>query len=440
VPETVRTDAPAGPCDLGAADLAAVVAARELHPVEIVEAHVAAIDAAPHLNAVITTCADAALDRARGRLDGPLAGVPLLVKDILDTAGVRTTYGSALFRDHVPDATAVAVKRAEEAGAIVIGKANLHEFAWGTTSQNPHYGTVQNPARPGRIAGGSSGGNAAALAARLCALGLGTDTGGSARGPSACCATVGYKPPLGTVPTDGCFPLAPSFDTVAPMARSVADTVLLYTVMARRDPVRAEARGLTIGVLTRPPTVSSAGPALSQTAAQRGRLVAEAERFEALGATIVEVVLPEPEGDLIPAILAEAATTHRELYPAQRDQYGADTQEKLDRAGSVTAAAAEESRGAIRAWRSRASTEPAVDLILCPVLGGEVPGVDAFEQDVRGVLLAYTRPFNLLDWPAIAIGDLQLAGREETRLLRAALAWEQAYGPPAIEDEPSRDA
>jgi len=437
VPETVGPRATGG---FGAADIAAAVAARDLDPVEVVEAHLAAIEAAPQLNAVITTCADAALDRARGHLDGPLAGVPLLVKDILDTAGVRTTYGSALFSDHVPVSTAAGVERAEEAGAIVIGKANLHEFAWGTTSQNPHYGAVQNPARPGRIAGGSSGGNAAALAAGLCALGLGTDTGGSARGPSACCNTVGYKPPLGTVPTAGCFPLAPSFDTVAPMARSVADTVLLYTAVARRAPVRAEARGLTIGVLTRPPRLSPAVPAIEQTAALRGRLLIAAERFEALGATVVEVVLPEPEGDLVPAVLAEAAISHREHYPAQRDRYGADTQAKLDLAGSVTAAAAEEARAAIRTWRERARTEPAVDLVLGPVLGGEVPSIDAHEQDVRDVLLAYTRPFNFLDWPAIAIGDLQLAGRDETRLLGAALAWEQAYGPPATEDEPSPDA
>ena len=162
--------------DLSVSALTAAVAARELDPVEVVECHLAAIDGAADLNAVISICPESALDRARAGVDGPLAGAPLLVKDIFDTAGVRTTYGSSIFRTNVPDRSAAAVVRAELAGAIVIGKANLHEFAWGTTSQNPHYGAVGNPATPGRIAGGSSGGNAAALAARLSSLGLGTDT------------------------------------------------------------------------------------------------------------------------------------------------------------------------------------------------------------------------------------------------------------------------
>ena len=143
-------------------------------------------------------------------------GPRLAVKDLFDTAGVRTTYGSAVFRDHVPSATAEAVARLERAGWVSAGKANLHEFAWGITSENPHYGTVPNPVAPGRIAGGSSGGCAAALAAGLADAALGTDSGGSIRIPSACCGTTGFKPTFGLVPREppAMRPGATGFGTV----------------------------------------------------------------------------------------------------------------------------------------------------------------------------------------------------------------------------------
>ena len=150
------------------------------------------------------------------------SGTRLAVKDLFDTAGVRTTYGSAIFAEHVPAATAPAVARLEAAGYRTVGKANLHEFAWGITSENEHYGWVPNPIAPGRIAGGSSGGNAAALAAGLADAALGTDSGGSVRIPAACCGIVGFKPTHGLVSLEGCFPLAPSYDHAGPMARDVA--------------------------------------------------------------------------------------------------------------------------------------------------------------------------------------------------------------------------
>ena len=158
-------------------------------------------------------------------------GIRLAVKDLFDTAGVRTTYGSAIFREHVPAVTATAVALLEAAGYVTVGKANLHEFAWGITSENEHYGWVPNPRWPGRIAGGSSGGNAAALAAGADAA-LGTDSGGSVRIPAACCGVVGFKPTHGLVPIDGCFPLAPSYDTVGPMARDVGGCVRMMDTLA----------------------------------------------------------------------------------------------------------------------------------------------------------------------------------------------------------------
>ena len=213
-------------------EIVQAVRARELDAVEVVERALRELEAHGELNAFITVCAEQALERARGGVDGPLAGVPLLVKDVFDTAGIRTTAGSRIYAERVPDASAPAVLALEAAGAIVIGKTGCDEFAWGVTGQNAIYGDVRNPRRPGCITGGSSSGNAAALAAGIAPLALGSDTGGSVRMPAACCDVVGMKPRLGALPTDGMFPLCPSFDTPGPMARTVADCARCYEVLA----------------------------------------------------------------------------------------------------------------------------------------------------------------------------------------------------------------
>ena len=158
--------------------------------------------------------------RCAVRRTGPLAGRTVLVKDLIDTAGMRTTYGSRIYGDHVPDAHATVVQRVLDAGGAVVGKANLPEFAWSVLGANPWYGTVRNPAHPGKTTGGSSSGNAAALAGGLADLGIGSDTGCSIRLPSAACETVGLKSQWGLIPLDGIFPLVPSLDTVGPMART----------------------------------------------------------------------------------------------------------------------------------------------------------------------------------------------------------------------------
>ena len=207
---------------MSAGEIAAAVGAGALRAEDVVAEALARLDARRDLNAVITLCADEALARARAGVRGRLAGVPVLVKDVIDTAGVRTTYGSAIYRDHVPARSAPAVLALEAAGAIVVGKANADEFAWGVCGQNVHYGDAVNPVAPDRIAGGSSCGNAAALAAGLVPLALGTDTGGSVRMPAGACGVVGLKPAAGAVSVAGVFPLVPSFDTVGPMARTVA--------------------------------------------------------------------------------------------------------------------------------------------------------------------------------------------------------------------------
>ena len=420
---------------LSAAEIAARVNAGALGAHEVVREHVEALRELEPLNALLADCGEQAVGRAEARVSGPLAGVPVLVKDLFDTAGVRTTYGSAIFRDHVPTGTARAVTLLEEAGAVVIGKANLHEFAWGTSSQNPHFGFVQNPVRPGLTPGGSSGGNAAALAAHVSALGLGTDTGGSVRLPSACCDTVGFKPSFGKVPVEGCFPLVPSFDHVGPMARTVQDCALAYSVLAGEPIPSPRSEGLVVGLLEQAPRASphepgSAGAEPGQSWLPRSEIERVAAKLEAMGARVVEAALPEPEAEIIPFFLLEAAVAHRGLFPERRAEYGPDTQLKWDAARAVPAIDAYEAAQALPRWREAASREPAVDVVLCPTLGIEIPPVDIWEPDVRVQMTSYTRVFNFLGWPAIAIGGFQLAGRDDATVLGLALAWEGAYGAP----------
>ena len=193
------------------------------------------------------------------------------VKDLFDTAGLTTTYGSAVFADHVPARTASAVEALERAGWANVGKTNLHEFAYGITSQNPHYGTVPNPAAPGRVAGGSSGGSAAALAAGLAEGALGTDSGGSIRIPAAWCGVVGFKPSFGLVSIDGCFPLAPSFDHAGPMARDVATCAEMTASAGAAASSRSRLDSL------RDLRIAGAG-GVDLQGAERGRAAADAAR------------------------------------------------------------------------------------------------------------------------------------------------------------------
>jgi aspartyl-tRNA(Asn)/glutamyl-tRNA(Gln) amidotransferase subunit A len=412
--------------ELTALQVVSAVRAGELTAAEVVEAHVRGLDELAALNAVITPCPDAALQRASGRLDGPLAGVPVLIKDLFDTAGLRTTYGSPIYAEHVPARNAVAVDILERAGAVVIGKANLHEFAWGTTSQNPHFGYVGNPVAPGHVAGGSSGGNAAALASGVSLLGLGSDTAGSVRIPSACCGTVGFKPASGAVSTEGCRHLSPTFDVSGPMARTVADCALAYSVLSGSPVPEARLGGLVVGVLEQSRLVSVREPGAAAVI-ESSELGDQLRILEQLGAVLVPAELPVPLTDLVPIMLHEASTEHRDTFPSQRARYGFDTQLTWDAAGKVTAEEVAGARRELPAWRARALVAArAVDVYVCPTLGGPVPKLTVWEPDVRAAMIANTRVFSFLGWPAIAIGDLQFAGPETDAVLGAALAWEDA--------------
>jgi len=233
------------PCELDITELAPLLRDRSLSPVELTESYLARIERLdPRLNTYSKVLPEQAREAAReaeveigrGGWRGPLHGVPLGLKDLFDLASVPTTMGSKILRNNVPEVDATVVSRLKAAGAVILGKQNLHEFAFGITSENPHYGVVRNPWDVERVPGGSSGGTAAAVAASLCAAGLGSDTGASIRAPASWCGVVGMKPTYSRVSKAGALPLAWSLDHAGPLARSVADCALLLQAIAGPDP------------------------------------------------------------------------------------------------------------------------------------------------------------------------------------------------------------
>src|SRR4051794_24545044 len=248
------------------------------------------------------------------------------------------------------------------------------------------------------------------------ALALGTDTGGSVRLPAAGCGVVGFKPPHGVVSADGVFPLAPSLDTVGPMARAVEDCALAWSVLSGQPVPEPRLEGKRVGRLVRPPDLGV------------GDEVGEDPRAAGLPGDLVE--LPVPPGDVWPVFYGEAAEVHRATYPARAEEYGPIIRPKLERAAATTPEALAAGRAAMLAWREAARDEPRVDVIVSPALGlRELPAAGTPEHEFRIPFSAYARAFNFLGWPAIAIGDTQLAARDARTLLEAALAW----GDPARE-------
>jgi aspartyl-tRNA(Asn)/glutamyl-tRNA(Gln) amidotransferase subunit A len=393
-----------------AAEIARRVAAGELDPVAVVEEALERI-AGDEYNAIRVVDGERALARARAGVSGRLAGVPLLVKDLIDVDGLRIAYGSKVYADHVADATAPCVRALEAEGAIVVATTTCDEFAWGVGGQNPHWGDTGNPAHPGHVTGGSSSGNAAALATGMGALALGTDTGGSVRLPAAGCDVVGLKAPFGAIATDGVFPLAPDLDTIGPMARTVEDCALAWSVLSGEPVPEPSLEGKRIGKLVRHPSLgeAEAGPHDPQTDALPGE----------------PVELPVPEADVWPVFYGGAAASHRGLYPERADEYGPVISAKLDRALTTTDEDYARARDAMAAWQRAAAAEPAVDVIVSPVLGlPELPAAGTPEHEFRIPFSAYARTFNFLGWPAIAIGGLHLAARDMRTLLEASLAWQ----------------
>lgn len=325
------------------------------------------------------------------RPDATGAGEPVAVKDLLDTAGLTTTYGSALFADHVPAASADAVRLIEAGGFSVAGKTNLHEFAYGISSQNPHYGTVPNPIAPGRLAGGSSGGSAAAIAAGDVELALGSDSAGSIRIPAAWCGVVGFKPTHGLVSVEGCFPLAPSYDVVGPMASSVEGCERLLGVLAPGfEPVELESlEELEVGIAW----LDRADPLVRERVGEAASLFPRRRELDL-------PLAPANRADF----MREAADVHRALFPGNEELYGDNVRGKIERCLRVTdteAAAAERERAEYRERFLEAVG--GLDLVVTSTVLLVAPPADADELALRLPATDHTHPFSSLGWPALAL-------------------------------------
>lgn len=467
---------------------AQLLARRQVSPVELVEAALdrsAAVQ--PHLNCYLDLYADQALAAARraeaafaaGQVLGPLHGIPYAPKDIFTEPGVRCTAGSRILASWIPQHEATVLARLRAAGAIRIGRTNLHEFAYGITNVNPHYGPVHNPWQRDHVTGGSSGGSAAAVAAGAAGFSLGTDTGGSVRLPAALCGIVGLKPTYGRVPRTGLLPLAWSLDHVGPMTRTVADAALVLTAIAGHDPADATSSQTPVpayaaeldGSQTRQtrttPGTIRARPARHLDGLRLGvpedggwdeadpeihaLVQAAISTLRSLGTSVQPVSLPAlddfgPAFD--PIIRAEATTVHLKWLRSRPDDYGDDVRERLELGLALPATAyltAQRARTVI-GERMRAVWER-VDLLALPAVPVPAPRIDkglvrvqpgAPPTDVRRVLTCLTNPFNLLGLPAISVpcgrtgqglpAGLQLVGPPfaEQRLLQAAHAYEQA--------------
>lgn len=452
--------------DLSIAEAARLIERRRISPVDLTRACLERTERLnPVLNAFVTLTPDLALDDARraetellaGVHRGPLHGIPIGLKDLIDTAGIETSAGSAVLRGRIPTEDATVVHRLVEAGAVRIGKTNTHEFAWGTTTNNPHTGATRNPWNPERIPGGSSGGSGAAVAARLVPAALGTDTGGSIRIPAALCGCVGLKPTFGRVSRAGIIAMSWQFDHVGPLTRTVEDAALVLEVIAGPDPgdfatvpvpvpsYRAalvpDVRGLRIGVprdqffgLVDPEVLVAVEEAI--------------ELFRALGAHVEDVDAGFTREQVITAwrlVNVEGRLYHAPYLETAPELYSEELRtillqplpEPLDLAAAY--------RASYDVKEGLRRTLEHLDLLLAPTtmrpasrIGEDPVEVEGIELSTGAAFASLTMPFNIAGLPAISIPcgftaeglpiGLQLAGRpfDEATLLRAAHAYECA--------------
>lgn len=409
--------------NLTLAEAAALVRERKVSPVELTRTMLERIERLePKLNSYITVTAESALAEAKraeqqttsGAALGPLHGVPVALKDLFDTAGVKTTSGSKILADRVPARDATVTARLREAGAILLGKLNMHEFAFGVTTDNPHFGTCRNPWDTARIPGGSSGGSGAAVAAGLCYATLGSDTGGSIRIPGSLCGITGLKPTYGRVSRAGVLPLSWSLDHAGPMTRTAEDAALVLHVIAGHDPAdpgsadvpvpnysgEASVGGLRIGLPRRyffEHVDAEVLAAVEQTA----------DVLRSEGATVRDVDIPDIElagPAFAPVISSEAAAYHARWLAERPQDYGDDVRMRLTQGALYPATQY------INAQRLRRrvvdgflTAMDGVDLLLTPTLPITAPEIGGTIVATPNPLTRFTFPLDVCGFPALTI-------------------------------------
>lgn len=448
--------------DLTLSESADLIARKETSPVELIRAYLERVETLdPQLNSFITVTAETALEAARlAEMEithygtrTRLHGIPIALKDLYETRGVRTTAGSLFFKDNIPEQDGYVVDKLNAAGAISLGKLNMHEIALGVTTVNPHFGTCHNPWDLSRISGGSSGGSGAALAGRLCLGSLGSDTGGSIRIPASLCGVVGLKPTYGRVSLRGVIPLSWNLDHAGPLARSVKDAAILLQVIAGYDPldphsvdipvddylerIEGGVNGWRVGVASDEFfTQVTDGEVLAA-------VMSAARVFESLGAVVEAVPFPDARqaaqanGVMTPS---DGAAYHRERMASAPEKFGADIRQRLETGAAFTSTdyiLARHTQTLLRHQFTRFFDE--YHLLLTPttpVVAPPIEGPDAIEQ--ARLLTRFTSPFNLTGMPALSIPcgfnsqglpvglQLVVAPWAEANLLRAAYAYEQA--------------
>ncbi len=443
---------------------------KEISPVDLVEAALQRIERLnPSINAFLTVLADRAQRqarlaerelvrrsrRSRANTGNPLFGIPIALKDNFYTRGIRTTAGSKILANFIPQEDSDVAAHLAAAGAILLGKTNMHEFAYGITNENPHYGSVRNPWAIDRISGGSSGGSSAAIAAGMCFGSVGTDTGGSIRIPAALCGIVGLKPTYGLVSVSGAIPLAPSFDHAGPLARGVVDVCILLQAIAGKYPdgmTRPDFRKLKRTPLRRFRLGWPKEYFFERIDPQVRRAInAAAKLLEEIGGRIQDASLPHVADSHVPSThiaLAEATHYHQSkgFYPGRAADYGKDVSSRLETGTQVAATqylqALEVKRQLETDFDSAfqrvdAILAPAVP-IAAPLIGEDEVIIDGQKETVRSALVRLNRPANLTGHPAISIPcgftdhglpvGLQLIGPKwgEATLLAIAFAFEQA--------------
>ena len=438
-----------------------LVRKKSVSPVELTRACLERIaQLNPALNAFITVTADSALEDARraedeiqhGQWNGPLHGIPIALKDLVDTAGVLTTAGSAVFRERMPQEDADVVVRLKAAGAVLLGKTNLHEFAYGGSGIIGAFPAARNPRNPELITGGSSSGSAAAVAAELCYGAIGTDTAGSIRLPAACCGIVGFKPTYGRVSARGVIPLSWSYDHVGPMTRTVRDAALLLQAIAGYDAADLASQNAPV------PDYSTAFEERAVSKLRLGipraffyesldsevaaRLESAISQLASLSAGVREIQLPVDTDRTVAT--CESWAYHATYVASAATLYQPETLRRIRAGQEVTAADYIAKRRELELMRRQAAKSfDKVDLVITPTIPIPAPSfaeLAAHPDQLRPkelTLLRNTRPFNVLGLPAISVPcrptsdgrsvGLQIAGKpwDEVSVLRLARAFEQ---------------